>query len=77
MLLPSELDIVEAGKTMPLPLPKPAAPAAVAAKGDGKVKADAKAKAQGAKPEIKPEAKKAAAPKVGTQLQPARTRPRL
>ncbi len=72
MLLPRELDIVEAGKKMPLPLAKPAIPKAVAAKSDEKAKAD------GAKPETKPEVKKAA-PKGRTQaqpVQPARPRPR-
>ena len=40
MLLPRELDIVEAGKKMPLPLAKPVIPEAVAAKtDDGKDKA--------------------------------------
>jgi len=35
MLLPRELDMVEAGKHTPLPLPKPAAPQAVASTKDG------------------------------------------
>jgi hypothetical protein len=81
MLLPRELDIVEAGKKMPLPLAKPVIPDAVAAKGDGKTEGAKTqgAKTEGTKPESKPEAKKAA-PKARTQAQPAqpnRTRPRI
>jgi membrane-bound lytic murein transglycosylase A len=67
MLLPRELDIVEAGKKMPLPVAKPVIQETVAAKGDGKT--------DGAKPEAKK-----AAPKARTQAQPAqpnRTRPRI
>jgi membrane-bound lytic murein transglycosylase A len=77
MLLPRELDIVEAGKKMPLPVAKPVIHETVASKGDGKAKTEG-AKAQGAKTEAaKPEAKKAA-PKARTQAQqPNRTRPRI
>jgi membrane-bound lytic murein transglycosylase A len=41
MLLPRELDMVEAGRHMPLPPPKPAIPAAEVKKEDAKVKAAA------------------------------------
>jgi membrane-bound lytic murein transglycosylase A len=64
MLLPRELDIVEAGKKMPLPLPKPVIPKAVAATGD------AKAKIENGKPEVKK-----AAPKGRSQAQPLRPKP--
>jgi membrane-bound lytic murein transglycosylase A len=37
MLLPRELDLVEAGKHMPLPPPKPAIPEVAQAKNDSKV----------------------------------------
>ena len=67
MLLPRELDMVEAGKHMPLPLAKPKIPEPQAAKGDANTgaakpelnaepKSDAKADAK-PKPEPRPEAK--------------------
>jgi membrane-bound lytic murein transglycosylase A len=64
MLLPRELDIVEAGKRMPLPLPKPVIPETVATTGP-----DAKAKTEHAKPEPKKTAPKA------RQAQPLRPKP--
>jgi membrane-bound lytic murein transglycosylase A len=48
MLLPRELDMIEAGKAMPLPRPKPPIPAA--AKADPKAKQKANGKAEPAKP---------------------------
>jgi membrane-bound lytic murein transglycosylase A len=41
MLIPRELDMVEAGKHMPLPVPKPAIPAVEVKKDDGKPKSAA------------------------------------
>jgi membrane-bound lytic murein transglycosylase A len=41
MLLPRELDMVEAGRHMPLPVSKPSIPDAEAGKGDAKAKAAA------------------------------------
>jgi peptidoglycan lytic transglycosylase A len=41
MLIPRELDMVEAGKHMPLPVPKPNIPAAEVKKDDGKLKSQA------------------------------------
>jgi membrane-bound lytic murein transglycosylase A len=52
MLLPRELDIVEAGRKMPLPIPKPPIPAAVAGK-SGKGKDSAK-KDSAKKDNVKP-----------------------
>jgi membrane-bound lytic murein transglycosylase A len=62
MLLPRELDMIEAGKRMPLPLPKPAIPAEPDAKKDaGKSGNDAVKKAAG---DSKPPADKPAADKT-------------
>jgi membrane-bound lytic murein transglycosylase A len=78
MLLPRELDMIEAGRTMPLPRPKPeippedekqAKPKGDKSKGDkskGDPKAKTKAKAEGkdkAAPAKQPEAKGKAKPK--------------
>jgi membrane-bound lytic murein transglycosylase A len=51
MLLPRELDLVEAGRHMPLPPPKPAIPEGAQAKNDAKN--DAKALAQNTRPPIR------------------------
>jgi membrane-bound lytic murein transglycosylase A len=58
MLLPSELDMVAAGKHMPLPVPKPKIPQVEVKKDDGKAKPDA-AKSEANKGEVEaPAAKK-------------------
>jgi membrane-bound lytic murein transglycosylase A len=67
MLLPRELDMVEAGKYMPLPPPKPAIPEAEVGKEDAKVKAAA-GKSVGRAP---PSARK-----LHWQAGPTRARPR-
>jgi membrane-bound lytic murein transglycosylase A len=59
MLLPRELDMIEAGKAMPLPRPKPPIPAA--AKADPKAKQKANGKAEPAKSEPTKPAKPPAA----------------
>src|SRR5262249_42744521 len=65
MLLPRELDIVEAGKRMPLPRPKPVISEAVASP-----RSDTKGNAEHGKPEPK-KAMTKAAPKA-RQAQPLR-----
>ena len=65
MLLPRELDMVEAGKRMPLPVPKPVIPEVEVKKEDAKVKATA---GRGGTP--------ASARKLYWQASPARPRPR-
>src|SRR5439155_24717749 len=67
MLIPRELDLVEAGKHMPLPVAKPKIPEAVATAGDGKARQNA------GKPddEIKPGRRM-----PRRQAGPARSRPR-
>ncbi|HZO45257.1 MAG TPA: 3D domain-containing protein, partial [Xanthobacteraceae bacterium] len=64
MLLPRELDMVEAGRAMPLPRPKPEIPPddemSATPKADAKAKGKAKAKSEAkekAKPAKQPEAK--------------------
>jgi membrane-bound lytic murein transglycosylase A len=69
MLLPRELDMVEAGKRMPLPVPKPVIPEAEVKKEDAKVKATA---GRGGDPLRTP----ASARKVYWQAGPPRPRPR-
>ena len=77
MLLPRELDMIEAGKHMPLPLPKPAIPADPETKkeaGDGTGDAEPKNEAGASKPPAdKIDAVKKPPRKAG---QAARTRPR-
>jgi hypothetical protein len=68
MLLPRELDMVEAGKRMPLPVPKPVIPEAEVKKEDAKVKATA---GRGDRPRTP-----ASARKVYWQAGPPRPRPR-
>jgi len=70
MLLPRELDMIEAGRAMPLPRPKPEIPpedeASATSKADAKAKAKAKskieAKEKAAPAKAKPEAKEKATP---------------
>jgi hypothetical protein len=69
MLLPRELDMVEAGKRMPLPVPKPVIPEAEVKKENAKVKATA---GRGGDHLRTP----ASARKVYWQAGPARPRPR-
>jgi membrane-bound lytic murein transglycosylase A len=67
MLLPRELDMIEAGRTMPLPRPKPEIPPEDETSANPKVDAKAKGKAKSKseakeKAKAKPEAKQKAAP---------------
>src|SRR5262245_42357445 len=65
MLLPRELDMIEAGRAMPLPLPKPQIPPEdeAKAKTDAKAKAKTEGKGKGTSPAKQPEAKGKAKPK--------------
>jgi len=49
MLLPRELDMIEAGRNVPLPLPKPKLPEAQATRHPGQVKADSTRSEDGAR----------------------------
>ena len=63
MLLPRELDMIEAGRAMPLPRPKPAIPPEDEKQAGSKADAKAKAKSKSeTKEKAKPEAKEKAAP---------------
>jgi hypothetical protein len=75
MLIPRELDMVEAGKQMPLPAPKPKIPETEAKADNGKSKQEAKGDDGKAKPNAG-KAEDEAKPGKKSRHQAGRSRPR-
>jgi hypothetical protein len=80
MLLPRELDMVEAGKHMPLPLAKPPVPQAVATREGAAAKSETGKpgeQAHGAVEDAKPPIRRSHQPLQPISRRQARTRPKF